>query len=125
MTTAHRLSVRRAAALACATIVAALVAPCAAPAQHPGGPIYTRSRAAGNYHQHVGWTGHGAYGAYGYYQPWIAPPVVAGSWYSRPYPYHFDYYRGRWDGISSPSTPSADCPCASEPVDASWLEPAS
>lgn len=41
------------------------------------------------------------YGYFGY------PPIVAGSWYQRPYPYHFDYYQYRWN---TPQ-PALDCPC--------------
>ncbi len=59
--------------------------------QYPGGQ-YPRSQ----YPRHNG-------GGYYPYQP-----AIAGSWYTRPYPYHFDYYRGRF------STPQQanDCPCA-------------
>lgn len=46
----------------------------------------------------------------GYFFPaYPAPPVVTGSWYARPYPHHFDYYRWRYN-----SPPPADCPCAVE-----------
>lgn len=41
----------------------------------------------------------------------------AGSWYARPYPYHFDYYRGRWDSqlpvaVEGYDLLVPDCPCA-------------
>jgi len=35
----------------------------------------------------------------------------AGSWYARPYPYHFDYYRNLYSGQPNQQLP-ADCPCA-------------
>lgn len=60
--------------------------------------------------------GGGAYG-YGWAHPgvpfgFVAPPVIAGSWYARPYPYHFDYYRYRWGGAAA--APQNDCPCAAD-----------
>jgi hypothetical protein len=70
----------------------------------------------------------GAYG-YGWAYPGIpygffAPPVVAGSWYARPYPYHFDYYRHRWGGQPEAAMPP-DCPCATEPAPSEALPPES
>jgi hypothetical protein len=53
----------------------------------------------------------------GFFQPYFSP-VIASSWYQRPYPYHFDYFRGRWDGgqgAYAGAVPSAvDCPCMNE-----------
>lgn len=59
-----------------------------------------------------------AYGGFGYGGPFGQQPMIAGSWYSRPYPYHFDYYRWRYSAPTS--QPTADCPCAvrAEPVPA-------
>jgi hypothetical protein len=87
------------------------------------GPSYQRTRggaddwqARGGHAQH--WRGpYGGYG--GFYDPYFAaPPIVAGSYYQRPYPYHFDYHRDRWSGQqqggSTPQVemmPVADCPC--------------
>lgn len=60
-----------------------------------------------------------AYGAWGGF---FSPTVIAGSFYQRPYPYHFDYYRHRWGAgeMAAPTTgpnvemmPVADCPCLS------------
>lgn len=54
----------------------------------------------------IGWPMYGG-GFYGH--------AYAGSWYQRPYPYHFDYYRGRFDrppaGMNQPA-----CPCAQPTV---------
>src|SRR6185295_17820427 len=62
----------------------------------------------------------GGYGGYGgYYNPYFASyPIVTGTWYQRPYPYHFDYYKYRW-GTTPPMVapaetemiPASDCPC--------------
>jgi hypothetical protein len=83
-----------------------------APAQDMAvAPTYSRLRMGANDWQVRGGFRHGydGYGyGYGYFQPYISP-VVAGSWYARPYPYHFDYFRGRWNG-----TAPADCPCAAD-----------
>lgn len=40
----------------------------------------------------------GPLGPNGWYYPggWYAPQTYAGSWYQRPYPSHFDYYRWRY-----------------------------
>ncbi len=59
----------------------------------------------------------------GFYNPFFAQPIVTGSWYQRPYPYHFDYYRQRWGGDPNGSygdpnaemIPAADCPCLNGP----------
>ncbi|HMP08679.1 MAG TPA: hypothetical protein PJ982_20220, partial [Lacipirellulaceae bacterium] len=54
--------------------------------------------------------------------PWLwSPPIVAGSWYQRPHPYHFDYFRNRWGGGLQRMADGAhahwppDCPCAAPP----------
>jgi hypothetical protein len=98
-----------------------LTAPCSrAEAQTPAAP-YQRLRPGaeawgargGNPHAWSG--GVGAYG--GFVAPFFTPPIVAGSWYERPYPYHFDYYQRRWsDGDANGAMrgemmPTADCPC--------------
>jgi hypothetical protein len=75
-------------------------------------PTYARLRTgADDWHARGGFRyGYQGYGhGYGYFQPYISP-VIAGSWYARPYPYHFDYFRGRWDGVAGEA--AADCPCA-------------
>lgn len=75
-----------------------------APAQEPlAAPTYSRTRMGAEAWQARGGAyGHGfARGGHGwgggFFQPYISP-VIASSWYQRPYPYHFDYFRGRWDG---------------------------
>ena len=70
-----------------------------------GGGVYQRNR-----HHHRGGGYHG--GGF-YHQPFFGggfvPPTIIGSWYARPYPYHFDYYRWRY---SMPmQVPPMDCPC--------------
>jgi hypothetical protein len=91
------------------------LAPSCTYAQDTGAPVYMRSRGGDR-----GWHGGGGFGygglpGYGYLQPYY-PPVVASSWYARPYPYHFDYFNGRWGGedAAATSAPISDCPCASE-----------
>jgi hypothetical protein len=91
-------------------------------AQSPAAP-YQRIRngadawsARGGF-PHSWYGGFGAYG--GFVAPFFTPPIVAGSWYERPYPYHFDYYRHRWGGAPAGAygnagvemIPAADCPC--------------
>lgn len=74
-----------------------------------GHPAYSRQRA-GSWGG-GGWQGRSQtpdrYAGYhrGYYS---YQPAIAGSWYARPYPYHFDYYRQRY---SAPALTN-DCPCA-------------
>lgn len=84
-----------------------------APAQDTiAAPTYSRLRlVADDWHARGGFHyGQGGFAnGYGYYQPYISQ-VIAGSWYARPYPYHFDYFRGRWNGPAN--TPVGDCPCA-------------
>jgi hypothetical protein len=87
-------------------------------------PAYQRTRGGaddwqsrGGHAQH--WRGpSGGFG--GFYNPYFAaPPIVAGSYYQRPYPYHFDYFRGRWDGAGQTPQgemmPVAECPCLTGP----------
>ena len=63
----------------------------------------------------------GGNGFGGFYNPYFfAPPIIAGSWYQRPYPYHFDYYRSRWGAPQGgyggePGVATPDCPCATPP----------
>jgi len=96
-------------------LAAFIARPSTAPAQDMAeAPTYARLRAGADDWNARGGRfghdrGHGGYG-YGYLQPYYSP-IIAGSWYARPYPYHFDYYRYRWGGdMSMPAT--ADCPCA-------------
>ena len=49
-----------------------------------------------------------AVGGFGFGGYFGQQPFIAGSWYARPYPYHFDYYRWRY---STPQ-PTTSCPCA-------------
>ncbi len=82
-------------------------------------PVYQRNREiafVNGYHGghgHLGGGGYGGYTVFGipYGNPWFAPQVYAGTWYERPYPYHFDYYRMRY---SSPPIQeiAPDCPYA-------------
>lgn len=68
--------------------------------------VYQRGRIAS---QHPRWDV-GAYAApYGY--GWFAPPIYAGSWFQRPYPYHFDYYRWRYAPLMQAAPLPHECPC--------------
>lgn len=105
-------------------VVALALSSTTALAQSPGPAPYQRMRTgAGDWHARGGhgqnWRG-GGIGFGGFYDPFFfSPPIVAGSWYERPYPHHFDYYRHRWGGPSGmPQTemmPVADCPCLAGP----------
>ena len=119
-------------ALVCFTAVSGLAA--TAPAQDSFvAPTYSRTRmGAEDWHARGGGGhghGRGGYGnGFGYYQPYISP-VIASSWYARPYPYHFDYFRGRWGGEqggleAGATTPTPDCPCdyGLDPVPSPWWE---
>jgi hypothetical protein len=96
-------------ALVCLAALSGLAA--TAPAQEPlAAPTYSRMRMGAEDWQARG--GHGWGG--GFFQPYISP-VIASSWYQRPYPYHFDYFRGRWDGgqanYGGEVPPPGYCPC--------------
>ena len=89
------------------TVLAALSLADAADANQ-GAPVYAR----GPSFRHGGARGfHGGVGFYGY-PGFFAPPVITGSYYARPYPYHFDYYRWRY---SAPPAP-VQAPCAEAPA---------
>lgn len=69
--------------------------------QRPAAVVEADAVAASFAGRGGGW--HGGYGpswsgGYGF--------GYAGSWYARPYPYHFDYYRHRWG-----APPAPECPC--------------
>jgi hypothetical protein len=95
---------------------------CHAAAQTPAAPYQRMRTGADSWNFRGGYahSWHGGYGAYGgYFAPYYAPPIIAGSWYERPYPYHFDYYRYRWGGSPNGTygnagvemIPAEDCPC--------------
>lgn len=116
-------------------ILAALsLTPATLRAQAPTGPApYQRTRGGADQGQFRGggpWRGgspgSGGFGYGGIYNPYFAPaPIIAGSYYQRPYPYHFDYYRNRWSGQEQQTQsqgpppvemiPAADCPCLAAP----------
>ena len=87
-------------------------------------PVYQRDReiafvnAGHGGHGHHGGDGFGGYPGFGvpYGYPWYGPQFYVGTWYERPYPYHFDYYRMRY---SSPPIQqiAPDCPCAETVVE--------
>lgn len=62
--------------------------------------------------------GQGGFNPY-FYGHGFSGPIVQGSWYQRPYPYHFDYYRHRWGGPDQAPQgqmmPVAECPCLAAP----------
>jgi hypothetical protein len=96
------------------SLVAFAAWPSIAPAQEFMAPAYSRTRmGADDWHARGGghWHGRGR-GGYGYgynfYQPFYSP-VIAGNWYERPYPYHFDYYRHRWGGYQESEGAPNEC----------------
>ena len=88
-------------------------------------PTYSRLRTgADDWRARGGHLGYGR-GGYGYGYPFIQPyvsPVIAGNWYARPYPHHFDYFRGRWNG-PAPASPS-EWPCVEPASHAGDIAPA-
>jgi hypothetical protein len=99
-------------------------------AQDAFAPTYSRTRmGAHDFHRRGDGHGFGGRrgGGYGnfYFDPYFSSPVIYGSYYQRPYPYHFDYYRHRWgappaDAAYSgyppdPGSAASDCPCADPP----------
>lgn len=115
----------RIALVALAVLATGVVAPLVSTAQEgPLAPTYSRARQGAEQWRHRGdyghWNGGGGYG-YGFYQPFYNQPIVAGTYYERPYPYHFDYYRHRWGGGQGGPpmeyTPELqDCPCDVAPA---------
>jgi hypothetical protein len=81
-------------------VIACLLLP-AGSALAAEGPVYQRQRHDGGRF--------GGFGGYSYGQPYYggfySPPTIYGSYYTRPYPTHLDYFRLR-------GTPVPDCPCA-------------
>lgn len=79
----------------------------------PDAPTYQRHRNAawGGARYSPGWGHPGpvgpAYwgGSYGH--------AYSGTWYQRPYPYHFDYYRNRFNAPAVEHE-QPDCPCAQQ-----------
>jgi hypothetical protein len=83
-------------------------------AQEFAEPTYSRLRGGAGEWQARGWHG-GGWGGYGFVQPFFPQPLVTGSYYQRPYPYHFDYYRYRWGGQQAQAQSR---PCAEGTIDA-------
>jgi hypothetical protein len=108
-------------------LVALAIAPAAQAQGPPSAPVYQRMRmGADQWPTRGGMNGYGrglgfGSGFGGFFNPYLfAPPIIAGSWYQRPYPYHFDYYRYRWGAPQSgyggePGVATPDCPCATPP----------
>ncbi len=103
------------------TLALALLLGCSAAissyAQPSHSPVYSRQRS--NSYGRGDWNGSGFpygsphprhYGGQGYYPNQQA---ISGSWYARPYPHHFDYYRQR---LNAPLQTN-DCPCAKTQAD--------
>jgi hypothetical protein len=99
-----------------AFLLAALaIVPGAALAQEPfAAPPYQRMRTgADRWRARNGSYTRVSYGYGGFFDPYVvAPPIVAGTWYQRPYPYHFDYYRYRWGGAAFEDQAIMNCPSA-------------
>lgn len=68
------------------------------------------SHGGGDGHHGGGHSGLGQWGG-GFYNPGFGTQFYAGTWYQRPYPYHFDYYRMRY-GTPSVQQIAPDCPAA-------------
>jgi hypothetical protein len=75
--------------------------------------VYQRTRDITSFFPANGRLTGGHWGAVdpGFYNPWFAPQAFVGTWYERPYPHHFDYYRWRSNTAAAPM-PTLDCPCA-------------
>lgn len=95
----------------------ALAQQCEAP------PTYSRMRqGADDWHARGGGFGYSvpSYMYGGFFLTFGPPVVVAGSWYQRPYPSHFEFARTRWGGAPPEQAyqqelmPRSDCPCANE-----------
>jgi hypothetical protein len=105
-------------------LIAIATASTSARAQGAPAPTYQRMRTGAEDWQARGGPFHGGpRGGFGgfynpYFNPYFAPPI-AGSYYQRPYPYHFDYYRFRWNApsldFSDEMMPVSECPCLAEP----------
>lgn len=95
----------------------------------PGSADWQARGGLNGYGHAPGGYGYPGYG--GFYPPYAyAPPIIAGSYYQRPYPHHFDYYRYRWgaqqQGTLPPQgemMPVADCPCLSSGTTAATPPP--
>ena len=94
-----------------------------------GAPTGNAQAGGQNWGRYNGGYGN-AYG-YGFYPPYYFSPVIAGTWYARPYPYHFDYYRWRWGGNQPNNLPNnqpqapANGPCVTEAVEPKPAQPES
>jgi hypothetical protein len=121
---------------ACLVIALAILYSVARAQDPMSAPPYQRVRTgAGQWHARGGYLTHGQPAGYGfgglynpYVNPYFAPPLVFGSYYQRPYPYHFDYYRGRWNsplpGMGEAMIPASACPCLGALPDAVDSPPA-
>lgn len=76
---------------------------------------YVRNREAslvsagfGDGLSHTGWHHRHGY-PLPYAFPWSSPLYITGTWYQRPYPYHFDYYRLRYS-MSLGEIGASGCP---------------
>ena len=112
---------------AAACFVASALASAAPASAQDFAPTYSRTRMGAQDWRlrgdGQGFRGHGFNNSF--YNPFFVGPVVTGSYYQRPYPYHFDYYKHRWgappadygpvDYAPEPAPPTSDCPCADPP----------
>jgi hypothetical protein len=97
--------------LACALLMSASTS---AWANEEGG-TYQRQRMNGGHRgYHAGGYGGGFNGGNPWWGGGFYQPTVVGNWYQRPYPHHFDYFRGRYNGPPAP-TP-VDYPCVESPT---------
>jgi len=107
--------------LSALTALAVFPANALADGEETEGPVYQRHRQA--YGEDATQFPQGSYGqpSYpgyfpgAYYPGYYYPKAISGSWYQRPYPYHFDFYKGRYSARSATSGGQpvrADGPCA-------------
>jgi hypothetical protein len=133
MPLAPTAALRRLSRVAFACVIASALTP-STPASAQDGQPYARQRmGAHDWRQRgdgFGYGGRGDFGYGGFYNPYFySGPIVTGSYYQRPYPYHFDYYRHRWGANdahhnhSGPPAAAVDCPCADLPPVEAEVQP--
>jgi hypothetical protein len=97
--------------LACALLMSTSSFACA----NEEGGTYQRQRISGGERGNYGGGFQGGYyGGHSWWGGGFYQPTVVGSWYQRPYPHHFDYFRRRNNGPSTPSP--VDYPCVESPT---------
>lgn len=78
--------------------------------------------SAGRHHWPGGGPGYGPGFGAGYLGGYTVPQIY-GSWYQRPYPYHFDYFRWRYSQPHSQPPVAPNCPCEIEQPSSIVVQP--